>query len=381
MGLKTFAQRTARGILGLGDIGYSFADNDHLADVALSDFLGALPGYVTINDRNAMKLGPVAAGVATIAGNVSRLTMNAARGGQQVPQAQRPSLLGQLERGVPMKTSLYWTTRSLIFQPHTWWNVLERDSFGWPMWGEWLSRSRVTLDNDHRVIKIDGESIASTKRIGRRPEDVIRFDSPLGEGLLANGGRIIQRALAIDLAAAKAEDSPIPAIELHNTTAAELDKTKRDQLLDDWAAARRVRGVAYTPKGIEVKVHGKPADALLIDGRKSIALEIVREMNLPAWAASTAVEGATMTYDNRQSRNWELVDLTLDDYMTAIAGRLSLPDVTPRGTEVTFDADRLTRPDLKTRFETYAIGKAAQFIDDAWIAAQEGWPDPEEAAA
>jgi len=379
-----FLGRTGRwsglGVIDDGTPYSSAGDDSHLAEVALTDFLGWLPDYVAVTESNAMKVGTVAAGVATIAGTVSRLSLYAEQGGTRVPQAQQPALLGQLERGVPMSTSLYWTARSLVFRPCTWWLVTERDYYGWPMWGEWLKRSRVRLDAKGRVTHVDNEPVA--------PEDVIRFDSPLGDGLLANGGRDIRRAIALDLAAAKAEDSPIPAVELHNESGEELDAEKREKLLEAWAQARAKRGVAYTPKNIKVIPHGKPADALLIDGRRAISLDLVRHLHLPAWAASTAVEGATMTYDNRQLRNWELIDLTLSPYFKAITDRLSLGDVTPRGWRVKFDTDELTQPDLKTRFEAYEIGKRAGFIDNEWIAGQEGWAtvpadksqQPEEAA-
>lgn len=81
-----------------------------------------------------------------------------------------------------------------------------------------------------------------------------------------------------------------------------------------------------------------------------------------------------MNYQNRQSRSWELIDLFLAKYMTAISARLSMPDLTPIGWRVEFNTDDLTKPDLKTRFETYKLGLDGKFIDQSWIEAQEGEP-------
>lgn len=347
-----------------------FSDNDHLADITLDDWLGDLPDYVAVNRSNAMQVATIAAGRHVIAGTGGRLPLVASQGG--VRAALQPALLQQPERGTPRSTTLTATLDALYFHPFTWWHVLERDFYGWPTKVEWVSHARAGLDSQQRLIKVDNVPID--------PADVIRFDSPLGDGLLKNARKNIQRAIAIDIAAALAEDNPVPTVELHNESGTELNQEEIDELLDKWSSARRRRGVAYTPKSLKVIAHGQHSQQLLIDGRKSISLDLIRQANLPAWAASTAIEGATMTYDNRNLRNWELLDLTLAPYLTAIGDRLSMPDVTPRGWTVKVDVDELTRPDEKTRFETYEIGKRAGFIDNAWIAAREGWPTvPEEA--
>lgn len=368
MGLLDSAQRTMRRVLGLGDGYASQYAGDHLAEITLEDWLGALPDYVAVNRQNAITIASVDAARNAIAPTVGRIPFYAEKGGRRVPQAQQPALLvGSLEAGVPRSTTMTWTVDAMFFQPCTWWHVLDRDYYGWPRLVEWVSLSRAGLDKDGRLVKVDRQPVA--------PENVIRFDSPLGDGFLKNAAKDIRRAIAINLAAAKAEDSPIPAVELHDELGVDLAPGDRDKLLDAWAAARRTRGVAYTPKGIKVIPHGKPADALLIDGRKQISLELIRHASLPAWAASTAVEGATMTYDNRALRNWELLDLTLSPYITAIEERLTMPDVTPSGWAVKGDTDQFTRDDMKTRFEAYEIGKRGGFIDNEWIAEQEGWAD------
>lgn len=365
MGFADTARNVLRRALGITEENYSsrFTDSSGLAQIAIANYLGALPGYVAVTRKNAMTLGTVASARHTLAG-MSRLPLYTERNGQRVPNPTR--LLDQPEFGVPRSTTLQWTYDALFFYPHAWWHVLARDSYGWPAKVEFVRNDRATFDENGRLTEIDRRPV--------KPEDLIRFDSPLGDGYLVNAKRDIQRAIAINLAAAKAEDSPIPAVELHNEAGVELTDTEIDALLDKWATARKERGVGYTPKGLKVIAHGKPADALLIDGRKAIALELIRHANMPAWAAGVAVEGATMTYDNRALHNWELIDLGTSAYFEAITSRLSMPDVTPRGYETKVEIDSLTKPDMKTRFDAYKIGLDGGFIDNEWIAAQEGWP-------
>lgn len=347
-----------------------FSQDNHLAQITLEDWLGVLPEHVAVTRDNAMRVSSVAAARHTIAGTGGRLPLYLETKGTRAEY--QPRVLEQLERGVPLSTTLTWLYDALFFHPCTWLVVRDRDSYDWPRWYEWIDRQRADLDDDGNLLKVDGEKV--------RPEDVVRFDSPLGHGFLHNARRTVQRAIALDISAALAEDNPVPTVELHNETGIELSDEEREKLLNDWSASRRKRGVAYTPKGLKVIAHGAAPEQLLIDGRRAIALDVVRHANLPAWAASTAVEGATMTYDNRAMRNWELIDLTLAPFFKAFSDRMSMNDVTPRGSKVRVDTGELTQPDLKTRFETYAIGKKHGFIDNAWIAAQEGWATvPEEA--
>jgi hypothetical protein len=303
----------------------------------------------------------------------ARLPFALEQRGRRVDLSALP-ILRQVERGVPLATTMQWTYDALFHYPATWWRVTERDSYGWPRWAEWVDRSRVDLDRDTgRVLKIDGKQIAAGGPLGWRPVDVIQFDSPLGEGFLHHARRTIRRALALELSASMVEDNPVPTVELHNEAGVELKDEEIDALLEKWQSSRRRRGVAYTPKGLKVIAHGAAPQQLLIDGRRRIDVELVRHGSLPAWSASTAVEGATLTYENRASRNWELLDLGLANYHAAVAGRLSLGDFTPNGWSTRVDVDELTRPDERTRFETYEIGKRAGFVDNEWIADREGW--------
>uniref|UniRef100_UPI0013CF363E phage portal protein n=1 Tax=Pseudomonas viridiflava TaxID=33069 RepID=UPI0013CF363E len=92
-------------------------------------------------------------------------------------------------------------------------------------------------------------------------------------------------------------------------------------------AARRGEngGVGYTNSAIEVKEHGAINEHLLVEGRNAAAVEIARIAGIPAVLLDAGAEGkSSMSYDNAQGRNAELVDYGLRPLMAAIAGRLSL---------------------------------------------------------
>lgn len=76
-----------------------------------------------------------------------------------------------------------------------------------------------------------------------------------------------------------------------------------------------------------------------------MAVDIARATGVPAMMLDAGTAGTgTVTYRSQVSRNLELVDYALAPYMAAVAGRLGLDDMVPRGTAVAFDLTDLTSP-------------------------------------
>ncbi|HXG71275.1 MAG TPA: phage portal protein [Gemmatimonadaceae bacterium] len=334
------------------------------------DFEAMLPGDWRIGRAEAIQLPTVAKARAAVAPTIGRLPLVAYRKATRV--VQQPALLDQPEASVPLSTTLTWTIDDLIFYPFAWWLITERDANRWPVRVRRVPRSEANWDE-----KTGALFDAFGKPVN--PADVIRFDSWHG-GLLREGRKTLRRAVAIEHAASLAEDNPIPSLELHNIGEDVRDPKEINKIIDAWINARRVRGVGFTNKAIETKAHGLVPEQLLIAGRQRADIAIVRAMNVPAWVVDATVAGQSMNYTNRQSRNAELIDGALSPYMSVIADRLSMNDVCPRGWRVKFDTDELIRPDLKTRFETYAIGVTNNFLPKERIATWEGWETTEDHA-
>ncbi|MFJ3394006.1 phage portal protein [Leifsonia aquatica] len=352
--------------LGLAPLAADLAQEQAktLERITAGDFEGAFGSTLHVGRSEAMRLPVVSKSRAATAGTIGRLPLYAQKGRTRV--TAQPAILLQPEAGRPLSTTLTWTVDDLIFRPFAWWLVTARDSYNWPTTVKRVPWSKATFDPETgALLSAFGEAV-------KKASDVIQFDSWHG-GLLHDGRDVLRRAIAIERTAALAEDNPVPTMELHNIGEDVTNPEDIDKILDRWIAARRIRGVAFTNKSIETKVHGVRLENLLISGRERSDLALVRAMNVPAWVADATISGQSLNYTNRQSRNAELIDLSLSPYMTVIRDRLSLPDVTPRGWVVKFDTDELVRPDLKTRFETYEIGKRAGFITNDQISEWEGW--------
>lgn len=337
-----------------------FSSSDHLAEITMQDLYG-LARDITVTRDRAMRLAPVSKGRRMIAGTIGQMELSCVKGNKPAPI--QPSLFAQPERHRPLSATLTWTADALMFYPCTWWIVQERDSYGWPIWVKLLDRADAGFDSDGKLISAWGEAVTD--------RDIIQFDA-IDAGFLHDGRETIQRAIAINRAAAHAEDNPVPSIDLHNE-GADLGDEEIDKFIKLWVEARKNHGVGYSSKSVKVQTLGQHPEQLLIDGRKAINLELVRHIGIPAWAADVVLEGSSLHYENRSSRNWELIDLACSPIMTAIAGRLSMPDVTPRGWKTQLLTDSLTRPSMKERFDTYKVGIDGQFITQDQIDAWEGW--------
>lgn len=337
-----------------------FTPDGVLSQVLWEDLMG-LARQVTVSRKSAMALPVVSKARLMIAGNIGRLKLQQTKAGKPVPVVT--SLLLQPEKDRPLAETLTWTVDALMFYPCTWWIVQERDYYGWPRWVKWLPQQDAELDQSGKLVKAWGQRVD--------PRDVIQFNSLAG-GLLIDGKDVLQRATIIARAASLAEANPVPGLDLHNE-GEELEPEEIEELLSSWAAARMNRGVGYSSKAIKVNPLGQQESQLLINGRKAIDLELARALGIPAWAVDVPVEGATLNYQNRASRWWELIDLAMAPYMNTLTARLSMPDVSPLGWEAGFVLDELTREDTKTRYANYQVGLNAGFLTLDMIYQWEGW--------
>jgi hypothetical protein len=159
------------------------------------------------------------------------------------------------------------------------------------------------------------------------------------EGVLAFGARTLRIAAGLESATLGAVLTPIPGIDLHQTTDVALSDDEIDALIGRWVTARRGEngGVAFTSFGIDAKPVGATADNLLLEGRNGSAVDVARLASVPAASIDATTEGASLTYETTAGRNAELIDYGLAAYASAISGRLSQDDVMPRGSRVAFD--------------------------------------------
>lgn len=243
-------------------------------------------------------------------------------------QLPTPRWVTRTDDGISPWHRMLWTADDLIFSGWSLWQV----SRGFE--GELLSAMRVgmdrwTFDKDWNVL-VDSKPLPASQ--------ALLIPGP-HEGILTYGRRAIRHAEQLLSAAATAGHNPTPMLELHNTGDRELTDAEIDALTARWAEARRGEngGVAYTNRSIEAKPHGSIDAHLLVEGRNAAAVDCARTVGVAAAMVDATVPKASLTYETQQGRGLEHTEYGVEPYAEAIAARLSLDDVVPRGQRMRFD--------------------------------------------
>ena len=159
------------------------------------------------------------------------------------------------------------------------------------------------------------------------------------DGILSFGRAAIRGAADTLAAAVDTARHPF-RLELHDTGDYPMTREESRELVADARAALHDNaGVVYTTPGIDAKLHQVDAGALLVEGRESFAVDAARLIGIPSAMVDAHSTGSTMTYQNLQDTMTSFLHLGLVTYTAPIAARLSLDDITPRGSEVRFAVD------------------------------------------
>lgn len=356
-GVAPNARASAQATVGGGDV----AQVLHLPDSVAVAFGLNTTGLGRVDRTTAMTIPAVRRGRQVIAGTIGALPLVAHRRQPDgsVVEVDR-QLLDQPDPNTTRQYVLTWTVDDLLFYGVSWWLVLDRDAQGYPTAAERVAPHRLRVDFDGGRVYVDQLD---------RTEQLVRFDGP-DEGVLTYGGRTLQTTLLLEDAVRKFArlDVPLGALKLQEG-APELstepgsagdgtDRSEVDVLLDSWEQARRDRSTAYLNRAVEYQTYQLDAQRVqLAEGRSYQDAETARLMGLaPRYV--NAPSASSMTYSNVESERRDLVDTTLLPYLRAVEQRLSMGDVTPRGTTVRFDLTQLLRGDTKTALEGAQIAVA-----------------------
>lgn len=227
------------------------------------------------------------------------------------------------------------TLDDLIFEGMSLWSVVRgaRDVILDAMH---VAQDEWTLTPDS-VIEVQGEPAEQGS--------VILFVGPLPGGLLTTARNSIQAGLDLEAVWSSRVATPVPLMELHQTTDDEIEPAEKDAILAAWNTARRSRtgATAWTPSWLETKDHGGGQTDLLVAGRNQIAVDIASHLGLPTAATNSSLATASLTYVTQESQGSALKE-ALVPWMTAVTARLSEDDVTAQGTRIAFDTSRFDLP-------------------------------------
>lgn len=256
------------------------------------------------------------------------------------------SLLNQPESGVPRSVTITRTIEDMLLNERAWWRTTH---VGWHT-------------KPAQVVRLEADTVTVVPKYVNYPEGqakvwpevpgLIRFDSPNGGLLTASPA--IRAYIALARIAMQAVDGAPP---IDWFTAGDDDDDPEDdevkEHLSDWATARRLRRTAFVPKHLKYNRDGFNPEQLQMAAAREFAItEIARLTGIDAEELS--VSTTSRTYFNAQDRRRDRLESVLGPYMTAVEGRLSMEDVTPRGYVTKFDTSSYLRLDDQAAAQTDA---------------------------
>jgi HK97 family phage portal protein len=325
---------------------------------------------LSTNRREAMSVPAVARARNLIAGTVSAMPLEMfvtdavtqeRRQVSPMPWVEQPQL------DIPRVTTISYTIDSLWFYGRAYWMVTETyQEDGRPRRFRWVNPEDVTFDVDLETGLVTRYYYRLTPTPTSGIGSLVVFTS-VDEGLLVRAGQTIRTCVELERAALEYARNPAPAITIKNS-GVDLPTEQVQNLLDRWRESRRASGgaVAYLSAAMELDTVGfSPAELALVDARAFQVLEIARATGIPAGLLSADV--GSMTYQNVQAERRALVDLALQPYMSAIEERLSMDDVTPRGTTLMFTPNDFLRatPIEEAQLLSVLLDRGVITIDEA----------------
>lgn len=327
---------------------------------------------------DAMSLAPFERGCSELCA-IATLPLVNYRGYDLVPNA----FLDQPDPDVPRVVQLAQTIEDLICDGVSWWLKTGYDYRGFPTSARRVvnvtlqapagrTRSEAPLPGGHdprgASVWVDGVETPAAA--------VIRFDSPV-RPLLTTAARTIRRGLLLDVLAAMYAENPRPMeafTDSDDQTVVPYGDEEIVAFLAAYKAGRKRGAPAWIPRQaqrIDVSAPS-PAELQLVELQRQVSLELALFLGLDP--EDVGVNTTSRTYFNGTDRDRNKINRAFAPYMSAIADRLSMGDVTPRGQRVRWDLADYLKPDAPTQAAYWQALRGMGVVDAQWIGQQAGIP-------
>lgn len=254
------------------------------------------------------------------------------------------------EDGVPRVTTMRRTVADLVCDGRAYWIGTEYQKVtGYPARVQRVDPVNVAK-NDDGTYTVHGTRVPAAR--------VIEFDLGL-PGALDSGWYTLRTALSLEAAANNYAADPLPSIALVSQ-GLDLTDDEAEELLTAWSTARRKRSTAYLNSQVRPEPFGwNAAELQLVEARGHAAAEVARLLNLdPVWVGANA-SGQSLTYQNKQDQNQQLLDATIMPLLRVIEQRLSMLTA---GRQFRFDTVAFLRANLSERVAAITAYLAADVI-------------------
>ena len=285
-----------------------------------------------------------------------------------------PSLVwvDQPDKRQPREITISWTVDSLFYYGVAYWRVEELYADdNRPARFSWVQNDRVTAKYNFNNTEVEYYMLNNIRVPDAGIGSLITFQG-FDQGLLVRNQTTIRSAIDIEKAAAVAAQTPMGSGYIKNT-GADLPDTQIQGILNAWKTARQSKATAYLTSTLEFNpISFAPKDMMYNEAKAYLALECARACNVPASMIDAQLIRSN-TYQNVLDQRKEFAAYTLMPFLDCISGRLSMDDLTPRGTSIRFAVDdTFLQVDPLTRLQVTQMLLTMNLIDVSQAKEMEG---------
>jgi HK97 family phage portal protein len=194
--------------------------------------------------------------------------------------------------------------------------------------------------------------------------------SLLGEGPLQRHRSVLRSALDLhNYSDNWFRTAAVPTGTL--TTSEFLSADVARQNKEAFVASQQERSIAVLSSGLKYdSIALNPEQAQFLENQKFITRQIAMMFGVPTMYLGMGIEGQGMTYVNGNEDRAKLFEDGLQQYIVRI--QQAITDLLPRGQYAEFNLTEFLRPNVKTRYESYAIGLTNNFLTVPEVREMEG---------
>lgn len=352
-----------RDMLGLGGVVTAWTEQQEAPGFGVEVDSGTLYGTPTLDDYifqtgrisrvEALRVPAVKRARDLICAAIGQFPLRFYGPDDKVAETFVPNLFQQPETGIA--PSITWTRviEDLLLDGRAWLRVVNLGWHGRPVTVHKLDADTVTVQPEYLYYP------EGAVKVWPQRQGLIRIDSP-NAGLL-DASSAVRACVALERASLGYIDGAPPIDYFTAVDGADPDDDDVEEFLGKWKEARRKRGTAYVPSALDYHVGGwDPEKLQLAKAREFAITEVARLTGLDA--EDLSVSTTSRTYFNGQDRRRSRIEDVYGPYMTAVEGRMSMDDVSPRGFRAGFDTSNYLRADDQTAAQSDALLVGAQII-------------------
>ena len=194
--------------------------------------------------------------------------------------------------------------------------------------------------------------------------------SLLGEGPIQRHRSVLRSALDLhNYADNWFRTAAVPTGTLTTSEFLSADVAKQNK--EAFVSSQQERSIAVLSSGLKYdSIALSPEQAQFLENQKFITRQIAMMFGVPTMYLGMGIEGQGMTYVNGNEDRAKLFEDGLQQYIVRI--QQAITDLLPRGQYAEFNLTEFLRPNVKTRYESYAIGLTNRFLTVPEVREMEG---------